>query len=216
MSSRAKRITNPGAVLAFPWSKTGGAPRVESAEGEITEGAAFQAQLAAVDRDAFARGFAEGETAAAAAAAQQGEGLLRQLAAALQDAVTARTDMIRRTERQMVELALTLAQRIVQREIAADQSVLLAMARSAIDKLGEETRVTVRLNPEDYEAIGGERMPQLGTSVTVVADAKVERSGCRIDSENGTLDAGVDAQIQELGRGLLGDDAQPSVLSNVA
>ena len=216
MSSRAKRITNPGAVLAFPWSRTGGAPRVETGAGDLTAGAAFQAQLAAVDRDAHARGFAEGETAGAAAAAQQGDGLLRQLTQALQDTVTARTDMIRRTERQMVELAVTLAQRIVQREIAADQSVLLAMARSAIERLGQETRVTVRLNPEDFEAVGAGSMPQLGTSVTVVADAKVERSGCRIDSELGTLDAGVDAQIQELGRGLLGDDAQPSVLSNVA
>jgi flagellar biosynthesis/type III secretory pathway protein FliH len=215
MSSRAKRITNPGAVLAFPWNKTGGAPRVE-AGAEAPEGAAFQAQLAAVDRDAYARGFSEGETAGAASAAQQGEGMLRPLAEALQGTVTARADMIRRTERQMVELAVTLAQRIVQREIATDQTVLLSMARSAIDKLGTETRITVRLNPEDYEAIGGDRMPQLGTSVTVVADAKVERTGCRIDSELGTLDAGVDAQIQELGRGLLGDDAQPSVLSNVA
>ena len=214
MSSRAKRITNPGAVLAFPWNRTGGAPRIE-AGANPAEGAAFQTQLAAVDRDAHARGFAEGE-AAGASAAQQGEGVLRQLTQALQDVVTARTDMIRRTERQMVELAVTLAQRIVQREIATDQSVLLAMARSAIDRLGQETRVTVRLNPEDYEAVGGDRMPQLGTSVTVVADGKVERSGCRIDSELGSLDAGVDAQIQELGRGLLGDDAQPSALSNVA
>lgn len=212
MSSRARRITNPGAVLAFPWNRTGGSPASDPA----ADGSAFQAQLAAVDRDAHARGFDEGEKAGAAAAAQQGEGVLRQLAQALQDVVAARTDMIRRTERQMVELALTLARRVVHREISADQNVVLGMARAAIEKLGEDTHITVRLNPEDFQAVGGDNMPQLGTSVTVKADAKVERGGCRIESELGSLDAGADAQIQELGRGLLGDDGQPSELSNVA
>lgn len=212
MSSRARRITNAGGALAFPWKRTGGSPPDEP----IADGSAFQAQLAAVDRDAFARGFEEGEKAGAAAAAQQGEGLLRQLTQALQDVAAARTDMIRRTERQMVELALTLAKRVVHREIAADQNVVLSMARAAIDRLGDGTRITVRLNPEDFEAAGAERMSQLGTTVTVVADAKVDRGGCRIESELGSLDAGADAQLQELGRGLLGDDGQPSVLSNVA
>jgi flagellar assembly protein FliH len=124
--------------------------------------------------------------------------------------------MIHRTERQMVELALTLARRVVQKEVDADPTQLLAMSRTAIDRLGDDTRITVRLNPVDYAAAGGENMPQLGTNVTVVADQKVEHGGCRIESELGTLDAGIDAQIQELGRGLLGDDSDQSPLSNVA
>lgn len=214
MSSRARRITNPGAVVAFPWKKMGGGSSPHG-EGEA-QGLAFQVQLEAVDREAHARGYDEGEKAGARAAAQQTELLLRQLTQSLQDAVKARTEMIQRTERQMVELALTLARRVVQTEIDANPAQLLAMARTAIDRLGEDTRIMVRLNPVDYAAAGGENMPQLGTAVTVVADPKVEHGGCRIESDLGTLDAGIHAQIAELGRGLLGDDGQPSQLSNVA
>jgi flagellar assembly protein FliH len=216
MSSRARRITNPGAVVAFPWKKmAGGSSHDEEQQQAQSQSAAFQAQLEAVDREAHARGYDEGEKAGARAAAQQTELLLRQLTQSLQDVVKSRAEMIQRTERQMVELALTLARRVVQKEIDADPAQLLAMARTAIDRLGEDTRITVRLNPVDYAAAGGENMPQLGTTVTVVADPKVEHGGCRIESELGMLDAGLDAQIQELGRGLLGDDEQ-AALSNVA
>jgi flagellar assembly protein FliH len=176
----------------------------------------LEAQLAAVEREAFARGFAEGEAAGAAAASGEGEAILRQLTQALQDVSALRTDMIRRSERQIVELALTLAKRVIHREISQDQNLLLSMVRGALTRLDDSARITVRLNPHDYEASGGAQISQLGTNVIVVADAKVERGGCRVESDLGTLDAGVDAQIQEFGRTLLGDHPEPSELSNVA
>lgn len=215
MSSRAKRINNPASVLAFPWNRTGRAPAAPSGE-TVGDGAVLQSQVAAAERDAFARGFAQGEAAAAAATHDRSGTILRQLTQALQDVTALRIDMIRRTERQMVQLALSLARRIVHREISLDHEVLLAMARGALDRLGEGTRVTVRLHPEDYDAIAGARIAQMGSHVTVVADGQVAPGGCRIESDLGTLDAGVDAQIQEFGRALLGEEVQPQALGHVA
>ena len=42
--------------------------------------------------------------------------------------------------------------------------------------------------------------------VTLAADARVPRGGCRVESEYGEIEAGVDAQIQEIARALLGGD----------
>jgi flagellar biosynthesis/type III secretory pathway protein FliH len=39
----------------------------------------------------------------------------------------------------------------------------------------------------------------------VTADPRVPRGGCKVESEYGDIDAGVDAQIQEIARALLGD-----------
>jgi flagellar assembly protein FliH len=109
----------------------------------------------------------------------------------------------------MVQLALAVARRIVQREISLDQDLLVAMARVALERLGESARVTVRLNPEDYEITVAARAAQFtGTNVTVVADARVSRGGCRVESDFGAMDAGADAQIQEIARALLGDAAE--------
>ena len=46
----------------------------------------------------------------------------------------------------------------------------------------------------------------LGGQVTIAADPRVPRGGCRVESEFGDIDAGVDAQIQEMARALLGDE----------
>jgi len=126
----------------------------------------------------------------------------------LEELTTLRQQMIHETERQMVQLALAIARRVVHREVSIDQDLLIAMARVALDRLGESAQVTVRLSPEDFEATAAVRSAQwTGTQVTVVADARVGRGGCRVESEFGTMDAGVDGQIHEIARALLGEAA---------
>ena len=109
----------------------------------------------------------------------------------------------------MVQLALAVARRVVHREISLDRDLLVAMARVALDRLGENVQVIVRLNPDDFDATAASRAAQwTGTNVSVVADSRVGRGGCRIESDLGVLDAGADAQIQEIARALLGDAAE--------
>jgi flagellar biosynthesis/type III secretory pathway protein FliH len=67
--------------------------------------------------------------------------------------------------------------------------------------------VTVRLNPADHQSVSA-ALADAPTSeqVTLTADARVPRGGCKVESEYGDIDAGVDAQIQEIARALLGGD----------
>jgi flagellar biosynthesis/type III secretory pathway protein FliH len=69
-------------------------------------------------------------------------------------------------------------------------------------------QVTVRLNPQDFEATSAVRSAEwAGTHVTVVADARIGRGGCSVESDFGVMNVGVDAQIQEIARSLLGEAA---------
>jgi flagellar assembly protein FliH len=219
MSSRARRIDSntvhpfawggPAAVPAAP-ARTQSRPATAggSAPDEEEDEATLEARLAALERDAFSKGFAQGERAGGEAAAQRGEAMLRRLTETLEELTTLREQMIHQTERQMVQLALAIARRIVHREVSIDQDLLIAMARVALERLGDSAQVTVRLSPEDFEATSAVRSSQwTGTHVTVVADARVGRGGCRVESEFGAMDAGVDGQIHEIARALLGEAA---------
>ena len=204
MSSRARRITAGGNVQAFPWGGTA-ASSAPPAEPAFDLHGTHQAHLAALEREAFGKGFAQGELAGAEAAGQRGEAMLHRLTQTLDELTTVRADMIRQTERQMVQLALAIARRIVHREVSLDPDLLLAMARVALERLGETAQVTVRLHPEDYAAARAERVSELaGSNVAIVADARLSRGACRVESDMGLLDAGIDAQLQEVGRALLG------------
>ena len=175
-----------------------------------TESADHHARLAALEREAFAKGYEQGERSGAEAAAQRAEAILRRLTQTLDELTTLRAKMIHQTERQMVQLALAVARRVVHREVSLDPDLLIAVARVALDRLGDSAQVTIRLHPEEYEATGAARVAQLtSANVTVVPDARIPRGGCRVESNVGSLDAGVDAQLQEIAHALLGDE-EPS------
>jgi flagellar assembly protein FliH len=229
MSLRARRLTQPATVSAFDFTSQpahpGASPNVLPDAAEPAAQAApvtpefdhhaHQVKLASLEREAFAKGFEQGERAGAEAARERGEAMLRRLTQTLEELTTLRAEMIRQTERQMVQLALAIARRILHREVSLDQDLLIAMARVALDRLGESAQVTVRLHPEEFEATAAARAAEwTGTTVQVVADARVGRGGCRVESDFGMSDAGVDAQLQELARALLGDEeGSPNVPS---
>ena len=219
MSSRARVVTDATQVAPFVWSPAPRPAEPAAAPARAPEDppahTAQTQQLALIERDAFAKGYEQGDRAGTEAAGKRGEAMLRRLAETLEELTTLRASMIRQTETQMVELALAVARRVVHHEIALDRDLLVAIARVALERLGECAQVTVRLHPEEYEATAAARVAaSAGGGITFVADPRVGRGGCRVESEMGTVDAGVDAQIQEIARALLGDEhAAPHALS---
>ena len=219
MSSKAFVVPDATQVAPFVWNDVpsplptaGGAPEERAvpalpAAGAPPPPAERAQQLALIERDAFAKGYEQGERAGAEAAGKRGEAMLRRLADTLGELTALRATMIRQTEHQLVELALAVARRIVHREIALDRDLLIAIARVALDRLGESAQVTVRLHPEEFAATAAAQVSESSASgITFVADARVARGGCRVESDMGMIDAGVDAQIQEIARALLGEE----------
>jgi flagellar assembly protein FliH len=218
MSFRARRVSGTG-VEPFDWgayvSHSSSEPSApgssQHAAATRPDGADDQARLSAIERDAFAKGYAQGERAGAEAAAKRGEAMLRRLTETLGDLGSLRAEMIRRTERQIVQLAMAIAKRILGREIDQDRGLLVAMARVALDHLGEQTSATIRLHPDDYAVVAGASQSlNTGEQVRVVADPVVSRGGCLVQSDYGFMNVGMDAQFDELARTLLGEnDVEP-------
>jgi flagellar assembly protein FliH len=214
MSSRARLVSNAGSSQVVPFSWGGAQPVRRVADvaplSPMMEEAApapNAQQLANIEREAFAKGYEQGERSGLEAAGKRGEAMLRRLSETLAELTSLRASMIRQTETQIVELALAVARRIVLREVTLDRNLLIAIVRVALDRLGESARVTVRLHPEEYEATGAARVAEFaGNDITFIPDARVGRGGCRVESDMGMLDAGVEAQIQEIARALLGED----------
>ena len=165
-----------------------------------------QAHLAALERDAFTKGYAQGERAGLEAGGKRAEAMLRRLAQTLEELSSLRESMVRQTERELVQLAIAIARRVLHREVSVDQELTAALAHIALERLGGATPATVRLHPDDYATVtGGQTAPLSGRQVEVVPDPGVARGGCLVESEFGTIDASVDAQVDEIARAVLGD-----------
>ncbi len=217
MSSRARRIAAPGLPERFTWGASAGEAEPEryfGGTGLPPVGApstpASAPDLAALEREAFTKGYAQGERAGAEASASRAEAMLRRLAQTLDELQSLRRDLIRRTEREVVELSLAIAKKVLQREVSLDHDLMLAMARVALDRLADVDTASIRLHPDDYAGVMLGRGPSAVTThgVQIVADASVHRGGCVVQSEFGSVDIGVATQIDELTQALFGDESR--------
>ncbi len=213
MSSRARRAAEP--ARPFDWGSTAAStpaspPPPQARAGEDAPAVPAQ-HLAALERDAFAKGYAQGERAGADVAAQRADAMIRRLGQTIDELSALRTATLHRSEQQVVQLAIAIAKRLVGREIAADRGLLVAMARVALDRLGERGSARIRLHPDDHAAIGAGAGTATagGSAIEIVVDPLVSRGGCFVDSDFGFMDASVDAQFEELTRTLIGDSPEP-------
>jgi flagellar biosynthesis/type III secretory pathway protein FliH len=163
----------------------------------------------AVERDAFARGYAAGEQAGAEAGLARLEGLHRRLAQAIDDIAAERRRVLLESERSVVQLALAIARRVLRRECSTHPAVIASLAHGALGRLGVAEGIEVRVNPADAAALAQaapDDWPPPGT--VVVPDPLVERGGAVLESPAGAVEATLEAQFEEIARALLGDATQ--------
>src|SRR5689334_19797262 len=154
MSFKARPLAD-APVEAFRWESVNahrGGPGRQTPPPDPAQDPQVQQRIAALERDAFAKGYAQGERAGLEAAATRADGMLRRLAQTVEELAALRGEIMRRTERQTVQLVLAIAERIVHREVTLDRGLLVGMARAALDRLGESGSATIRLHPEDFAA----------------------------------------------------------------
>ena len=106
-------------------------------------------------------------------------------------------------EPQVVELAKTVASRILRREARSDMDLVRNTVRAALENLAERRHAIVRLNPADIEALT-ERGVSLEESfrsferVDVAADESVPHGGCTIETVTVDIDARLDTQLARI------------------
>ncbi|MEK7947852.1 flagellar assembly protein FliH [Pigmentiphaga sp. YJ18] len=150
-------------------------PAVDPAEVERIKTAAFD--------EGYAAGYDHGSAAA------------RREAEHLQAMARTASDVFNRFETglapQLLELAAEIARQVIQRELALDNNVILAVVRDAFNQLiGGETGKQLLLHPSDVQLVRahlGEEL-ELG-QWKIVEDAGVEAGGCRISTQQSDIDA---------------------------
>jgi flagellar biosynthesis/type III secretory pathway protein FliH len=193
-------------AVRFPLASPGERPATTLPLREPHLPSNFVERVAAAEAAAFARGRVEGQAAAQEAANARVEALVERLGASIEALRGFRHEILRRAEQDLVRLALAMAEHIVRREIEQDRGQLIAIARAAIERLGGVTAATIRLHPADLDVIRHAHPEALaGAAVEVLADPQLPRGGCVIKSATGVIDAGIDAQLRELRRGIAGE-----------
>ena len=165
-----------------------------------------QLQAAEIEKEAYERGFNEGQKAGKEVGEKMVEASLKQYAVTLEELANLRTQVLSASEREVVRLALEVARKVVKREVTIDEDIILALVKVAMKRLGEESVMTVRLNPRDVQSIlrfrnGADKGSVWSEAIKLVEDPLISRGGCLIETEAGIIDARVEEQFREIEKG---------------
>lgn len=109
-------------------------------------------------------------------------------------------------EKDVVELALEIAKRVVGREVAFDREIALTLVKVSLKKINSRTPLAqVHLHPEDFRYIEARREQiDFRGSLEFTEDTSVSIGGCLIHTETGEVDSRIESQFDEVAHGLLG------------
>jgi flagellar assembly protein FliH len=148
-------------------------------------------------------GYAAGAAAAEAAMAQSIEQLRHLASSVLEQHAT----FYRAAERQVVDLALQIAQKVIEHEVENMPDLAVNVIRSALDEMDARTAVRVRVSPDDEELLR-RRWPQVVPSaigaerIELQADERIQSGGAIIETTQGQVDAQLETKLAQIGNAL--------------
>jgi flagellar assembly protein FliH len=185
--------------------------RAKAAEDGRAEGRAEG--LAAGREEGYRKGFEEGYAKGREAGYREGreaemsriraetEPLGRALTDLVRKIGERRTVLLRAVREELLPLAISIAEKVIKREVRECPEAALANVRKAIDLSFRRTALVVQVHPEDVALIEKYAPGIAGsfsglTDLCVKAAEDVSRGGCRVVSSSGMVDLRIESQLE--------------------
>ncbi len=166
------------------------------------------AELEALQQQAWDEAYASGLEAGRGAGRAEVEREAARLAQLVQAMASPLEDIDERVEDELTHLALAVARQILRRELSIEPAHVIAAVREALAELPSSSRdVRVLLNPDDAQLVREALSQPSGAGRwEIVEDPVIEHGGCRVLSENTTVDASLEARIRAVATRVLGGE----------
>lgn len=149
-----------------------------------------------IARDAVA---AEADRRVRIECARASQGAQEKIAKVLREFADERAEYFRRAEGEVVQLALAITRKILQRETDLDPTLLSALVRIALDRMQCGSAVRIRVAADDadiWHRFGSGN----GTSQRweVISDETLNSGDCIVETDLGTANFGFEAQLRDV------------------
>ncbi|MBI4231912.1 hypothetical protein HY605_01655 [Candidatus Peregrinibacteria bacterium] len=111
-------------------------------------------------------------------------------------------------EKEVVKLAVAIAGKVVKKEIVKDPAIAVENIKHALEIASKRSEIEILISPKDYELVD-KYLPELKSDFMELANAKliaeqtISQGGCIVRTKEGTIDADITTQLEEIERQLL-------------
>jgi flagellar assembly protein FliH len=160
-------------------------------------------------KEGFEQGFREGLQAGSAEAGINALHI-QNIAKEFQDQLVNSHQLI---GRDLVALAVDLAQAIIKKQIELDHSVILPIVREAIEQLHEvQQPAHIYAHPEDALILRQHINEEVDLSDwKIMSDSNLERGGCRLETAHNLVDASLSTRWNRLSEAIIMTSQQSSI-----
>ncbi len=193
---RTLRLARRSAPETWPRHREAGHHRAEA--NSVEPGA----DVERIEREAYQRGLAEGKALGKEQAAAELKPVTDRLNKSLADLSTLRSRIRRDAEKDLLKLSITIARRVLHRELTIDPESVEGLIKVALEKLQSRDLCRVRVHPDQEPAIRAslERFSN-SQKIDLTADPSLQCGDVLFETAHGTLDASIDSQLREIERG---------------
>lgn len=202
LTGSVTKIPVPGAAPGRSVSNPGAA-KSQAAPAEPTS-QLTQNQIKKISEDAYAKGHAEGQKSKHKEVAAA----LETLAAVTKSMPSIKRNILEKGEEQMVKLAVAIAEKIIQQEVATRKDVIFGVLKGAIKNIAETDGMKVRLSTQDFRYMMEVKKDFLQSfdgirNVVFEEDSSIKRGGAVVETMFGEVDARLESQLKEIKAAML-------------
>ncbi|MCC6591177.1 MAG: hypothetical protein IT168_31115 [Bryobacterales bacterium] len=151
----------------------------------------------------YQAGRKEGEAAVQKQATEEMQKTVGKIAETTRDLLGWRKQIRAQMEEDLVHLAVAIARRILHRELTVDEGALLGIIHVALTKIELRELSQIRVSAKDRQIVADRlAAASLPTRVEIVGDPTLARGSLVFETTRGNLDCSIEAQLQEIDRGL--------------
>jgi flagellar assembly protein FliH len=208
-SSRILRAEEHSSVTPVWWQDTA-VPAVAHTPNEVVavhEGSSapdpnLDRERERIERDAYQRGFSEGKGLGREQAAAELRPIQERMARTLGELSSLRSRIRKDAEGDLLKLSISVARRVLHRELTLDPESIEGLIRIALEKLQSRDVCRIRLHPDLEPAIRAsiERFSN-SQKVELIADPSLQCGDVLFETAHGNIDASIEAQLREIERG---------------
>ncbi|WP_339063326.1 FliH/SctL family protein [Tepidibacillus marianensis] len=141
-------------------------------------------------------------------AKEKQQDLVQQAAQILKEAYVLKEQIVQEAEPTIIDLSMTVAKKIILREIDSDPDIVKRITIETLKKTKEFEQIMINVDPNYFAYIQSARDELLmelngNVELSIFPDSSIQDAGIMIKTSQGTLDARIDTQLEELKQVLL-------------
>ncbi len=162
----------------------------------------FKTKIARLEREAYEKGFAQGQRDGLDLEKSKMEEMGKQYEALLAELRDLKIHIFNESEGEMLRLIELIVKKIIGEEIKTGEAIIRHSIKSAANFLSDKRKVRIIINPDDMEEVK-KMLPDLsrltkGGNFQLTEDPSVGKGGCMLETGFGRVNATIEDQLDEI------------------